>query len=80
MGRLDMVQYLLNLGAVSQRPGATRYDGAIQLAEKEGHYAIADMMRTRAVRLDEEQSWWVDYLDDAALGSFSAEISETTDS
>jgi ankyrin repeat protein len=76
-GRLDMVQYLLNLGAVSQRPGATRYDGAIQLAEKEGHYAIADLMRTRAARLDEEQSWWVDCQDDAALGGFFAGSSQT---
>lgn len=55
MGRLDMVQYLMNLGAISQEPGTTRYDRAIKLAEKGGHYSVADMMREYASRLDEEQ-------------------------
>jgi len=75
MGRLDMVQYLMNLGAISQKPGTTRYDGAIELAEREGHYAIADLMRQHAARLDEEQLWWVDWLDDAILDDFLTDIS-----
>jgi ankyrin repeat protein len=73
-GRLDMVQYLLNLGAVSQEPGATRYDGAIKLAEREGHYAIADLMREHAARV-EEQARWANSLDDAALEDFSTDVS-----
>ncbi|KAF4633755.1 hypothetical protein G7Y89_g4347 [Cudoniella acicularis] len=74
-GRLDMVQYLMNLGAISQEPGTTRYDGAIKLAERAGHYAIADLMREHAARLDEEQFWWVDCLDDASLEDFLTDIS-----
>ena len=80
VGRLDMVQYLMNLGAISQEPGATRYDGAIKLAESEGHFAVADLMRKHAARLDEEQIWWMDYLDDAALEGFATDISLSTGS
>jgi ankyrin repeat protein len=76
MGKIDMVQYLMNLGAISQKPGTTRYDGAIKLAETEGHFSIADLMREHASRLDEEQSWWVDCLDDDALDGFFAAISQ----
>ncbi|KAI1660949.1 hypothetical protein F4813DRAFT_400096 [Daldinia decipiens] len=44
-GRLDMVQFLLSLGALSHDRGQTGYDGAIQGAESEEHFAIADLIR-----------------------------------
>ncbi|KAJ4404836.1 hypothetical protein N0V82_010419 [Gnomoniopsis sp. IMI 355080] len=47
-GRLDTVKFLLNIGAVSGRMGTTGYDGAIQAAEKEGSFVVADMIRYHA--------------------------------
>jgi len=44
-GRLDMVQYLLNCGAGAKDPSETRYSSAAELAEKEGHYIIAKLLR-----------------------------------
>ncbi|KAI0111515.1 hypothetical protein F4814DRAFT_422707 [Daldinia grandis] len=44
-GRLDMVQFLLSLGALSHQQGRTGYDGAIHDAEQQGHFAIADLIR-----------------------------------
>ncbi|KAI0846871.1 ankyrin repeat-containing domain protein [Daldinia vernicosa] len=44
-GKLDMVQFLLSLGALSHNRGRTGYDGAIQVAERGGHFAVADLMR-----------------------------------
>ena len=44
-GRLDMAKFLLNAGALSHRRGFTGYDGAIRLAEKNHHFAIADLIR-----------------------------------
>ncbi|KAI0188989.1 ankyrin repeat-containing domain protein [Xylaria flabelliformis] len=40
-GRLDMVQLLLNFEAKDEEGG---YDGAIQLAEENGHWAVADLL------------------------------------
>ncbi|KUI68867.1 Ankyrin repeat domain-containing protein 17 [Cytospora mali] len=47
-GRLDMVQMLLNVGALSSRCGATGYDGAINLAKAEGYFAIVDLISNYA--------------------------------
>ncbi|KUI55035.1 Ankyrin repeat and KH domain-containing protein 1 [Cytospora mali] len=47
-GRLDMVQMLLNAGALSSRCGATGYDGAINLAKAEGYFAIVDLISNHA--------------------------------
>ncbi|KAK4139318.1 ankyrin repeat-containing domain protein [Dichotomopilus funicola] len=45
-GRLDMVQLLLNAGAVGDvRRGRRGFKPAIQLAEKNGHYAVAKLLK-----------------------------------
>ncbi|KAI1470300.1 uncharacterized protein F4812DRAFT_416981 [Daldinia caldariorum] len=44
-GRIDMVQFLLNLGALSHDRGQTGYDGAIAYAEGEHFFTIADLIR-----------------------------------
>jgi ankyrin repeat protein len=44
-GKLDMVKFLLNAGAISGRPGQTGYDGAIMIAEERKTYDIADVIR-----------------------------------
>lgn len=44
-GRLDMVQLLLNVNALSSERGETGYQGAIQNAESGGYFAIANLMR-----------------------------------
>lgn len=55
-GRLDMVKLLLNANALSQIRGGTGYNGAIQLAEKGSHFAVADLIRQHAAenQSDEE--------------------------
>lgn len=55
-GRLDMVKLLLSRNALSHRRGEDGYDGAIFLAEKEGHLAVADLIREHA---NEDQRWQV---------------------
>lgn len=47
-GRIDMVKLLLGADALSCRRGGTGYDGAIQLAEEQGHLAVADLIRQHA--------------------------------
>jgi ankyrin repeat protein len=47
-GRLDMVKLLLSCNALSHRRGENGYDGAIFLAEKRGHLAVADLIREHA--------------------------------
>ncbi|KAI7773180.1 hypothetical protein LA080_011625 [Diaporthe eres] len=47
-GRLDMVKFLLNAGAISHRRGDSGYDGAIQAAEKGRYFVIADSIRRHA--------------------------------
>lgn len=44
-GRLDVVQLLLSAGAVSRDPGMTGYDRAIALAEGNGSFAVASLIR-----------------------------------
>jgi ankyrin repeat protein len=46
-GRLDMVQFLLNVGAQSEVPGTTGYGLAIALANENGHFVIADLLRSQ---------------------------------
>jgi ankyrin repeat protein len=43
-GRLDMVHLLLGAGARCERGGPSGYDSAIELAKKEGHWAVADLL------------------------------------
>jgi ankyrin repeat protein len=52
-GRLDMVQLLLNAGAKSE-PGETAFATAIELAENNGHFAVAELIRARSKRDSEE--------------------------
>lgn len=47
-GRLDMVKLLLSCNALSHHWGENGYDGAIFLAEKRGHLAVADLIRDHA--------------------------------
>ncbi|KAI0889164.1 uncharacterized protein GGS22DRAFT_153316 [Annulohypoxylon maeteangense] len=47
-GGIDMVQLLLIVGAMSSDPGRTGYDGAIKIAEKDNHFAVADLIRRHA--------------------------------
>ncbi|KAI0913832.1 hypothetical protein F4823DRAFT_640373 [Ustulina deusta] len=44
-GRLDMVKLLLNTAAHSHHRGQSGYEGAIALATKHEHYAVADLIR-----------------------------------
>jgi ankyrin repeat protein len=44
-GRLDTVQLLLTFGATCMVPGNTGYDSAIEFAEENGHFVIADILR-----------------------------------
>ncbi|KAH8592686.1 ankyrin repeat-containing domain protein [Bisporella sp. PMI_857] len=46
-GRLDMVQLLINMGADSHLPGQQRYRTAATFAAKEGHFAVADLLKSR---------------------------------
>ncbi|KAG4222017.1 hypothetical protein PC116_g29508 [Phytophthora cactorum] len=50
-GRLDMVQFLLSLGALSHHRGETGYDGAIEAAERWRYFDIANLIRQHYVRL-----------------------------
>ncbi|KAJ0108109.1 hypothetical protein J7T55_007228 [Diaporthe amygdali] len=46
LGRLDMVEFLLNANAqsASARPGGEKYDGAVQTARHRGHFVIAELI------------------------------------
>jgi ankyrin repeat protein len=46
-GRLDMVQLLLNAGAGTNIPGNAGFERAIYLAEKNGYYAVAGLIKAR---------------------------------
>ena len=50
-GRLDMVQFLLNAGALSACMGSTGYDGAIALAERREHRTAANMIRQKVAEV-----------------------------
>lgn len=47
-GRHDMVHFLLNANAISHYRGVSGYDGALRIAEKQRHFAIADLIRKHA--------------------------------
>ena len=44
-GRLDMVQLLLNAGATGDPMRGTGFEEAIRLAEKNGHFAVASLLK-----------------------------------
>lgn len=50
-GRLDMTQYLLNVGALSGNPGATGLQGAIDEAVQSNHHAVAQTIRRHVAKL-----------------------------
>ncbi|KAI8948808.1 hypothetical protein F4801DRAFT_604011 [Xylaria longipes] len=49
-GRPDMVQFLLNLGALSYDKGESGYKGAICWAESRGNLPVANMIRHHALK------------------------------
>ncbi|ROV93124.1 hypothetical protein VSDG_07345 [Cytospora chrysosperma] len=51
-GRLDMVKLLLNADALSHTRGSTGYDGAIEAAEEDSHFAVADLIRQHAAEAE----------------------------
>lgn len=50
-GRLDMTQYLLNVGAMSAKPGETGFEGAIEIARRERQWAVADAIRMHSEKI-----------------------------
>jgi ankyrin repeat protein len=57
-GRLDMVYLLLRAGARCERGGLSGCDSAIELAKKEGHWAVADLLaRARPASVDENNTY-----------------------
>lgn len=56
-GRLDMVQFLLNAGALSSSAGGEGkdYDGAIQMAREEGHFVVSELICKHCA--DREREW-----------------------
>lgn len=54
-GRLDLTQYLLNVGAFSAQPGATGYEGAIDSATRHRHHAVAEIVRNHANKVAERK-------------------------
>ncbi|PVH72585.1 ankyrin, partial [Cadophora sp. DSE1049] len=53
-GRLDTVQLLLTSGAECMEPGISGWDSAIRLAEGNGHFVIADILRENKGGFEEE--------------------------
>lgn len=54
-GRLDVTQYLLDNEALSATPGTTGYQGAINIAEKESHDAVKQLICNHVERSMERQ-------------------------
>jgi hypothetical protein len=61
-GRLDMTQYLLNVGALSASPGETGFQGAIDIATRNNEWEVAEAIRMHADRVAEQQSQNLDLL------------------
>lgn len=59
-GRLDIVQYLLNIGAISGYLGATGFQGAIDCALEYEHFEIADIIRKHSKKVVEDPSLSID--------------------
>jgi ankyrin repeat protein len=57
-GRLDMVQLLLNAGAKGDVTGKTGFKRAIELAEKNRHFAIAQVLRAQQAEEGESSVNW----------------------
>lgn len=53
-GRLDMTQYLLNIGALSISPGNTGYQGALDLAIEMKYHAVAEIIRIHTEKMEQE--------------------------
>ncbi|RBA15872.1 hypothetical protein FPRO05_12093 [Fusarium proliferatum] len=53
-GRLDMVELLLHHGAITTGPGRFQFFRAIHLAEQQGHYATAALLRQSREWTDED--------------------------
>lgn len=47
-GRLEMVQLLLNANAMSEEYEGAGYDWAIELAEGNGHFAVAELLKSHS--------------------------------
>lgn len=47
-GRLDMVQLLLNANAKGEGEGKSGYDTAVELAEENGHFAVAELLKSHS--------------------------------
>ena len=60
-GRLDMAEFLLNANALSSSAysGGKHYDGAIQYAFKNGHFAVAELIRKHSA--DRQREWAVEH-------------------
>lgn len=50
-GRLDMAQYLLNVGALSATPGLTGFEGAIEIARVEEKWVVAEVIGLHARKI-----------------------------
>lgn len=61
-GRLDMTQYLLNVGALSGNPGATGFQGAIDIALDNSHHAVAEAIRRHVAKLAGHGEIKIDFL------------------
>lgn len=51
-GRLDTVKFLLNANALSAGSGTRGYDGAVGQAVSSGHFAVADLIREHAAKVE----------------------------
>lgn len=54
-GRLDVCQYLLNVGALSARPGKTGFKGAIDIAMQTENWALAETIRRHESKIAQQQ-------------------------
>jgi ankyrin repeat protein len=53
-GRLDMTQYLLNIGALSASPGASGFEGAIKMARRNGHHAVREIILKHVEKISQQ--------------------------
>ncbi|KAK7737961.1 hypothetical protein SLS53_006339 [Cytospora paraplurivora] len=62
MGCLDMVKLFLNRNALSHTRGDTGYDGAIEIAEEDDHFAVAELIRRHAAESSRDEQLINPYL------------------
>lgn len=79
-GRLDTVQYLLSSGAQTKGQYRAQYFRAIKFAEKQAHFAVADMLRTCRAwnKIDHQMFDEIICLEDS-LGRFPYLVDSTKD-